>query len=44
LAYFDLPYNAMVLVVLARSWLERQAWMSKQPINSSLAVAGAVKP
>lgn len=44
LAYFDLPYNAMVLVVLARSWLERQAWKSKQPINSSLAVAGAVKP
>jgi probable O-glycosylation ligase (exosortase A-associated) len=44
LAYFDLPYNAMVLVVLARSWLERQAWLNKQPINSSLAVAGAVKP
>ena len=44
LAYFDLPYNAMVLVVLARSWLERQAWLNEQPINSSLAVAGAVKP
>lgn len=44
LAYFDLPYNAMVLVVLARSWLERHAWLSEQPINSSQAVAGAVKP
>ncbi len=26
LAYFDLPYNVMVMVVLARRWLDRKAW------------------
>jgi len=26
LAYFDLPYNIMVLVVLTRLWVQKQAW------------------
>ncbi len=26
LAYFDLPYNIMVLVVLTRVWVERRSW------------------
>lgn len=26
LAYFDLPYNIMVLVVLTRAWVQKQAW------------------
>lgn len=30
LAYFDLPYNALVMVVLARSWMERKAWLTEQ--------------
>jgi len=29
LAYFDLPYNVMVVVVLARLWLKRQAWQTE---------------
>ncbi len=27
LAYFDLPYNVMVMVVLASRWLDRKAWL-----------------
>ena len=29
LAYFDLPYNIMVIVVLARRWLDRKAWLEE---------------
>ena len=29
LAYFDLPYNLMVMVVLARLWVARQAWKTE---------------
>jgi probable O-glycosylation ligase (exosortase A-associated) len=29
LAYFDLPYDIMVMVVLAREWVERKAWESE---------------
>ena len=29
LAYFDLPYNILVLVVLGRAWLARQAWIEE---------------
>ena len=28
LAYFDLPYNIMALVVLTRAWVEKQGWRS----------------
>jgi putative inorganic carbon (hco3(-)) transporter len=27
LAYFDLPYNIMIVVVLARRWLKQKAWL-----------------
>lgn len=30
LAYFDLPYNIMVMVVLARHWLNRKAWNEEE--------------
>jgi putative inorganic carbon (hco3(-)) transporter len=30
LSYFDLPYNVMMLVVLARTWLRQRAW-EKEP-------------
>jgi hypothetical protein len=26
LAYFDLPYNVMVMVVITRIWVEKQKW------------------
>ena len=29
LAYFDLPYNIMVLVVLAHAWVTNKAWQSE---------------
>jgi len=29
LAYFDLPYNIMVLVVLTRVWVEKQGWKTE---------------
>jgi len=29
LAYYDLPYNIMALVVLTRCWLNRQAWLTE---------------
>ncbi len=44
LAYFDLPYNAMIMVVLARNWLERKAWLDESPAaNLSPTIAGASK-
>jgi len=33
LAYFDLPYNIMVLVVLTRVWVEKQSWKT-EPADS----------
>jgi putative inorganic carbon (hco3(-)) transporter len=32
LAYFDLPYNVMVLVVLGDRWMATQAWKQEQPL------------
>jgi probable O-glycosylation ligase (exosortase A-associated) len=29
LAYFDLPYNIMVVVVLARAWVDKQGWLTE---------------
>lgn len=29
LAYFDLPYNILIMVVIARRWLNRQAWLEE---------------
>lgn len=39
LAYFDLPYNMMVMVVLARVWVMRHGW-ERDPQQSFLAYAG----
>ncbi len=36
LAYFDLPYNIMVIVVLARRWIDRKAWLVENE-NPSMA-------
>jgi len=29
LAYFDLPYNIMVMIVLTRLWVQKKAWLSE---------------
>jgi putative inorganic carbon (hco3(-)) transporter len=33
MSYFDLPYNLMVLVVLARRWVETRAWETEPNIS-----------
>lgn len=44
LAYFDLPYNALVMVVLARNWMERKAWLTEQKsIGTGKPMAGVLK-
>lgn len=40
--YFDLPYNLMVMVVVARSWIERRAW-EQEPNIPFLEYAGLRK-
>lgn len=42
LSYFDLPYNIMVMVVLARKWVESRGWET-DPKESFLEYAG-VRP
>jgi putative inorganic carbon (HCO3(-)) transporter len=39
LAYFDLPYNMMVMVVLARKWVENRSW-EREPDMPFLEYAG----
>lgn len=39
LAYFDLPYNMMVMVVVAKKWVETRAW-ERDPQVSFLEYAG----
>ena len=34
LAYFDLPYNVMMLVAIARVWVAKKAWQH-EPVNHS---------
>lgn len=34
LAYFDLPYNVMVMVVLTRVWVEKQSWLTERTYAS----------
>lgn len=43
LAYFDLPYNVMVAVVLTKNWVERRAW-EKEPSVPFLEYAGVRRP
>ncbi len=42
LAYFDLPYNMMIMVVLARKWVETRGWEC-DPKMSFLEYAGLKK-
>lgn len=41
LAYFDLPYNIMVIVVLARRWMDRKAWLGENR-KPSMALINSV--
>ena len=43
LSYFDLPYNLMVLVVLAKAWVMRRGWET-DPQVSFLEYAGIKRP
>jgi putative inorganic carbon (HCO3(-)) transporter len=45
LAYFDLPYDILVLVVLARRWFDEKSWMTERPESESAPTpAGVGKP
>ena len=47
LAYFDLPYNLMMLIVLAADWKRRRAWETEPPVRSKWMSAiglGRLKP
>jgi probable O-glycosylation ligase (exosortase A-associated) len=43
LPYFDLPYNLMIMAVLARKWVERRSWETEQPVTllESIGLAGS---
>jgi putative inorganic carbon (hco3(-)) transporter len=36
LAYFDLPYNILILVVVGRRWIKRKAWLEAEELEASL--------
>lgn len=45
LAYFDLPYNILVIAVLTRRWLEEKAWLNELPSTEPAPrLAGAKNP
>ena len=48
LSYFDLPYNVMVMVVLAKRWVDTRAWEREEPVSfleyAGLKRAPFVKP
>ena len=37
LAYYDLPYNIMIMVVLSSRWLEKKEWLAEKSVDSSPA-------
>lgn len=41
LAYFDLPYNILVLVVAGRAWMARQAWIEEDKADAVEAAQAA---
>ncbi|MFO1412789.1 MAG: putative O-glycosylation ligase, exosortase A system-associated [Burkholderiales bacterium] len=43
LAYFDLPYDLMVIVVLAKAWVKRRAWETESR-QSFLEYVGVRRP
>lgn len=45
LSYFDLPYNIMVLVVLARVWVRQRAWEKEQLTQARwYTIPGLIQP
>ena len=45
LAYFDLPYDILVIAVLARRWLENKGWLNELPSTEPASrLAGAGNP
>ena len=42
LAYFDLPYNILIMIVVARRWNKRQAWLESEEQEASLPKAKRV--
>jgi probable O-glycosylation ligase (exosortase A-associated) len=45
LAYFDLPYNLVVMVVLAKRWMDQQAWKTEPaPTGSRWEMPGLAGP
>ena len=44
LAYFDLSYNIMVLVVIARRWIREEAWRNEPAAVMSGEAEAAAKP
>ncbi len=45
LAYFDLPYNILVLVVLTRRWVDRKAWLEpEEQAVAAMPVTTKIKP
>ena len=45
LAYFDLPYNILVLVVLTRRWVDRKAWLEpEEQAVAAMPVTTEIKP
>lgn len=44
LTYFDLPYNIMVLVVLTRIWVEKQAWKTEPAYESGWKIIPGLAP
>ena len=45
IAYFDLPYNLMVVLVLTRVWLRRGAWVEEsRSVQTGFRVPGVHRP
>jgi hypothetical protein len=42
LAYFDLPYNILIMIVLGRRWIQRQAWLEPEEVHSAQPPTNAV--
>jgi probable O-glycosylation ligase (exosortase A-associated) len=42
LAYFDLPYNILVMIVLGRRWIKRRAWLEPEELHSAQPQTNAV--
>ncbi len=42
LAYFDLPYNILIMIVVGRRWIKRRAWLETEELEASLPKAKKV--